>query len=254
MSINNLPTGDDKRGSAFRRPGFLAAAAFLGLVLVLAVVVIATSGSDKDDSTAPQATGPTQAASSAPAGKPADNGNACGLTDTNQTVPTSTPPNITWQLVKGDAVPTSPIAGPGKVEGPVARCYAHTPLGALLAVSQIGDRLGVASNKEAAEILKAQAVPGPGVDRNLKLLEGAELGTGTADGQTAGFQFASYTPDTAVINMVSRMNNGTFNTATFTMKWLDGDWKIQLQNSGANSSNVSQVTSTAGYVTWSGVS
>lgn len=253
MSINDLPTGDDK-GRAFRRPGFLAAAAFLGLVLVLAVVVIATSGSDKDDNT-PSATGPSRTTSTAHASSPAaDSGNGCGLTDTNQSVPTSTPPNIKWDLLKGDAMPTSPIAGPGKVEGPVARCYAHTPLGALLAASQIGDRLGVASNREAAEIIKAQAVPGPGVDRALTLLQGAELGTGTTDGHTAGFQFVSYTADTAVINMVSRMNNGTFNTATFTMKWVDGDWKIQLQPNGANSSNVSQVESTAGYVTWSGVS
>ncbi|MFI9311125.1 hypothetical protein [Streptomyces triculaminicus] len=254
MSINDLPTGDDKHSGAFRRPGFIAAAAFLGLVLVLAVVVIATSGSDKGDSTTPQATGPTRPASSAPASSPADNGNTCGRTDTDQTVPTSTPPNIKWDLVKGDAVPTSPIAGPGRTEGPVARCYAHTPLGALLAASQIGNRLGVSSNKEAIEILKAQAVPGPGVERALKLLQGAELGNGKTEGHMAGFQFASYTADTAVINMVSRMTNGTFNTATFTMKWLDDDWKIQFQANGTASSTVSQVESTAGYVTWSGVS
>lgn len=178
--------------------------------------------------------------------------NSCGLTDTNQTPPTSTPKDITWQLIKGDAMPVSPIAGPGKVEGPIARCYAHTPLGALIAASQIGDRIGVASNREAIEILKKQAAPGPGVDRGLQVLTGPEVGDGSTDGQTAGFRFASYTPDTAVINLVSRMNNGTFNVATFTMKWLDGDWKIQLQDSGADSSPVSQVTSLAGFVPWSG--
>ncbi|MEV4440924.1 hypothetical protein AB0K09_18280 [Streptomyces sp. NPDC049577] len=253
MSINNLPTGDDRRG-AFRRPGFLAAAAFLGLVLVLAVVVITTGGSGKDDT--PQATSPgsTRGVPPAGAGSPAATANACGLSDTDQTVPTSTPPNITWQLVKGSALPTSTIAGPGKVEGHVARCYAHTPLGALIAASQIGDRLGSANNAEAFQILKNQTVPGPGVDRDLQALNTHELKGGAGDGQMAAFQYVSYSPDAAVMNLVYRMNNGTFNVATFTVKWLDGDWKIKIQDNGADSSNVSQVTSTVGYIPWSGVS
>lgn len=179
-------------------------------------------------------------------------GNGCGLTDTNQTPPTSTPKDVTWQLIKGDALPASPSAGPGKIEGPIARCYAHTPLGALIAASQIGDRLGLASNREAIQILKQQAIPGPGVDNDLRMLAGPEMGDGSSDGQLAGFQFVDYTPDTAVINLANRMNNGTFNVATFTVKWLDGDWKIQIQASGADSSSVSQVASLAGYVTWSG--
>ncbi|MGW3200120.1 hypothetical protein ACWDBD_37250 [Streptomyces sp. NPDC001118] len=251
MSINNLPTGD---GKPARRRGFIASAAFLGLVVILGIVVIATSGSGGSD-TPPAATGPgsSTGAQTPPASSPAATGN-CGLTDTNQTPPTSTPKDVTWQLVKGDAMPTSKSAGPGKVDGPVAHCYAHTPLGALIAASQIGDRIGLASNAEAREIFKEQAVPGPGVERDLKLLDGPEVGSGSNDGQMAGFQFVSYTPDTAVINLVARMNNGSYNVATFTMKWLDGDWKIQIQDNGADSSNVSQVTSTAGYVTWSGVS
>ncbi|MFI9724535.1 hypothetical protein ACIHFE_33735 [Streptomyces sp. NPDC052396] len=253
MSINDLPTGDDKPGP-FRRRGFIAAAVFLGLVAVLAIVVITTDSSGKSNTPAASESQPSTGARPAPASSPAVTGNSCGLTDTNQTPPTSTPKGVTWQLIKGDAMPTSPSAGPGKIEGPVARCYAHTPLGALIAASQIGDRLGVASNADAIQILKAQAVPGPGVDRGLKELAGPEVGTGTADGQLAAFQFASYTPDTAVINLVSRMNNGTYNVATFTVKWMDGDWKLQLQDNGADSSNVSQVTSTAGYIPWSGVS
>ncbi|MEU2717798.1 hypothetical protein [Streptomyces sp. NPDC007205] len=253
MSINNLPTGDDKPGRR-RSRGFIASAVFLGLVVILAVAVIATKGSDRNDT--PAATGPGSSTGPAvtPASSPATTGNACGLSDTNQTPPTSTPKDVTWQLVKGDALPTSPSAGPGKVDGPVARCYAHTPLGALIAVSQIGGRIGVGSNADVIKILKAQAVPGPGVDHGLKVLAGSEIGDGKVDGQLAGFQFASYTPDTAVINLVGHMNNGSYNVATFTVKWLDGDWKIQLQDTGADSSNVSQVTSTAGYVPWSGVS
>ncbi|TXJ83297.1 hypothetical protein E2C11_07425 [Streptomyces lavendulae] len=253
MSINNLPTGDDKPGTR-RNRGFIASAVFLGLVVVLAIAVIATRGSDKSDAPAASGPGASTGAAVTPSSPAAATGNACGLTDTNQTPPTSTPKDVTWQLVKGDAMPTSKSAGPGKVDGPVAHCYAHTPLGALIAVSQIGDRLGVASNADAIQILKAQAVPGPGVETGLKALAGPEIGDGKADGQLAGFQFASYTPDTAVINLVSHMDNGSYNVATFTMKWLDGDWKIQLQDTGADSSNVSQVTSTAGYVPWSGVS
>ncbi len=201
----------------------------------------------------PHTAAPSHVAQPTPGGSPAA-GNGCGLTDTNQTPPTSTPKDVTWQLIKGDAMPVSPSAGPGRIEGPIARCYAHTPLGALIAASQIGDRLGVASNREAIEILRRQAIPGPGVNNNLRLLAGPEVNDGSSDGQLAGFQFVDYTPDMAVINLANRLTDGTFNAATFTLKWLDGDWKIKIQDSGADSSSVSQVTSLAGYVPWSGVS
>jgi hypothetical protein len=253
VSINDLPTGEDQR-SPFRRAGFLAALGFLVLVVLLAVAVVATHGSGKSK-TPTAGGGPSTAAAQPSATSGSSTGNSCGLTDTSQTVPTTTPPNITWVLVHGDAVPTSPTAGPGKVQGMIASCYAHTPLGALIAASQIGDRLGIASNADAAEILKQQVVPGPGRDHDLAVLaSGNNQNDGTVDGQTAAFQFVSYSPDTAVINLVSHMNNGTNNTATFTMRWLDGDWKLQLQDDGTDSSNVSQVSSLSGYVPWSGVS
>jgi hypothetical protein len=252
VSINDLPTGEDQR-SPFRRTGFLAALGFLALVVILGITVVATHDSGK--STTPAAGGPSTAPVQPSATSSSGSGNSCGLTDTSQTVPTSTPPNITWVLVKGDALPTSPAAGPGKVQGMVASCYAHTPVGALIAASQIGDRLGIASNADASEILKQQVVPGPARDHDLSVLSsGNDQNDGTVDGQTAGFQFVSYSPDTAVINLVSHMSNGTYNTATFTVRWLDGDWKLQLQNDGSDSSNVSQVSGLSGYAIWSGVS
>ncbi|GAA1881977.1 hypothetical protein [Streptantibioticus ferralitis] len=258
MGINDLPTGDDQR-SQFRRPGFLAAIAFLALVVVLAVVVVVSSGGGK--STKPVA-GPSKADGQQTSGgqstatsSPGSTGNACGLTDTSQTVPSATPPNIKWELFAGAAVPSAPAAGPGKVNGYVASCYAHTPLGALLAVSQIGQRLGVANNAQSAEILKQQAVPGPGLDHDLGVLSsGAQVNDGTPEAQLAGFQFASYSGDTAVINLVDKATDGSYSTATFTARWLGGDWKIQLQDNGADSSTVAQVNGLSGYAAWSGVS
>jgi hypothetical protein len=258
VSINDLQTGDERR-SPFRRFGFVAAVGFLGLVVVLGIYVSATHGSGKVNTAVGAGpsvgSGPSPTAAQPSATSSSDARNACGLTDTDQTAPTSTPPDITWQLWQGVAVPTSSTAGPGKTDGAIAGCYAHTPLGALLAVSQIGPRLGVANRTQAMDILKQQAMPGPGVDKDLSLISsGAPIGDDSASGQLAGFQFVSYTPDSATINLVDKMPNGTFNTATFAARWTGEDWKIVIQDDGTDSSSVSQVSSLSGYVPWGGIS
>ncbi|MCQ4044277.1 hypothetical protein ACFOSC_29705 [Streptantibioticus rubrisoli] len=256
MGIDDLPTGEE-RTSPFRRPGFLAAAVFLAVVVVLAAVLVIANGGGKATTPVAKASGgqPTASGQSTATSAPGALGNACGLSDTSQTVPTSTPPNIKWELVSGTAVPTSSIAGPGKESGGVPSCFAHTPLGALLAVSQIGQRMGVATNSQIVAILKSAAVPGPVLDSDIARLSSmTDQGGNSPSGQLAGFQFVSYQPDTATINIVVKMPDSSMNTATFTLRWYQGDWKIQLQSTGADSSNVSQITSLDGYVPWSGLS
>ena len=63
-------------------------------------------------------------------------GSACHVPTGSQAVPQYSPQGITWQLYQTVALPYSNTAGPMIVDGGVARCYAHDPLGALLAASQ----------------------------------------------------------------------------------------------------------------------
>ncbi len=77
------------------------------------------------------------------------------------------PAGVTWQLWQSVALPFSKAAGPQIVQGNVARCYAHTPTGALLAAVQIQYRLGISSNWR--QIADTQIMPGPGRNVFIRL-------------------------------------------------------------------------------------
>ncbi|WP_158013636.1 hypothetical protein [Carbonactinospora thermoautotrophica] len=151
------------------------------------------------------------------------------------------------------AVPSSPTAGPAVVDGDVARCYAHTPTGALLAAWQIGIRYLVADDWRT--VVAQQVMPGPGRDTYVRLR--AQV-TANSDqpgqyGQVAGFKFVTYTPQVAVIQLVSRFPTGSLQVITATVVWSDGDWKLQLQPDGSVSPSAQHVPSLAGFVVWGGV-
>ncbi len=249
MSINDLPTRDDREGP-FHRAGFLAAFAFLVLVLILGVTVVVTHSSGKSDKAAPApSTGTTQpTASSSP-----NNGNACGLSDVDQTVPAAPPSNVSWKIYDTVALPYSTTDGPGIVDGDVARCYAHTPTGALIAAAQIPVRYLVANDWQA--VVNEQVMPGVGRAAYSKMR--AQVTTNTNQpgdyGQIAGFQFITYSANTAVVEIVSRFTNGNLQMVSTTLEWSGEDWKLQLQDSGGVSPNAQQVPNLTGFISWGGV-
>jgi hypothetical protein len=259
MSFNDLPTESEPPRS-FRRVGFLASGAFIVFVAFLGLVTALSSHGSTGRSTGAAVVDSSSAQSSAPASDPAAPatpaaGNGCGLTDTSQTVPTTTPSGVNWILFNGGAVPVSPAAGPGRVDGPVASCYAHTPLGALMAAAEIGTRLDATLNAQAAQIVEAQVMPGPGKQAFLAAAAGsAAIGDGKVDSQITGFQFDDYTPDSAVVTLVTQFTAGGYLSSTYTVDWSGGDWKLQLQPSGQETTSSADITNMTGFVPWSGIS
>lgn len=251
MGIDDLPTGDDQR-SQFRRPGFLAALAFVVLVVILGVIV-ATGGGGK--STATTATGPsTEPAQPTASASSVVSGNSCQLSDTSQTVPTAEPPNTTWKIYNNVALPFSTSGGPGIVDGDVARCYAHTPVGALLAATQLPIRYLLADNWQP--VVDEQVMPGKGRDAYVKMRSQSTDNSSSQPGdfgQIAGFHFVTYTPSVAVVQLVNRFSDGTLQVTTETVDWSGGDWKLQLQPDGGTSPTAQQVSSLAGYSAWGGL-
>jgi hypothetical protein len=208
--------------------------------VVLAVVTVLSGGSDGKTAT------PSPAASS---GRPSAAG--CSPSDTSQDIPHSAPAGVTWSLFHAIAVPSSPAAGPLIIEGDVARCYAHTPLGALLANVQISTRFFLGPGWRT--VTEAQVMPGPNRDiwiRNRSKVSGNPDQPGSF-GQSAGFRFTTYTPQTAVIQVVSRGPDGGLWVYTETMVW-DGDWKLQLTPDGSASPQPQQVRTLDGFIAWGG--
>lgn len=237
----------DQAPSPFRRPGFLAAAGFLAIIVVLGVVVaVASSGGDSAGDSAVPATAPP-GASSAPGG-------SCHPTDTTQQVPTTAPPGVRWELFQAIALPTSATAGPLVQHGEQRSCYAHTPVGAMIAALQISARLTYSSQWRV--ILDQQVVDGPG--KTALARERASTGArpplpAGEVAQVAGFRFITYSADTAVISLLLRLAPSTYAESTLTVKWQDGDWRLELQPDGSPDIAGPQRSSLEGYVAWGGV-
>lgn len=231
--------------SLFGRPGWIAAAALLAVALITLVACGSSDGT-------PQA-GPSSA--SAAASTPAASSPDCGVSDTSQAVPASAPNGVTWTVWNGEALPSSATDGPGKVTGAVPTCYSHTPVGALIALAQFDLRTEVAHDPDLAVITAGDCLPNAGEKVAEKVyLSGADVSDYTADYQVAGFEFVSYTTNSAVIQLAMLQTNGGYESSTYSMQWNNGDWPAVLNADGSFGTAFSGISDLAGYVPWAGAS
>ncbi|GAA1377127.1 hypothetical protein ACFPK5_00255 [Streptomyces beijiangensis] len=247
--------GREEAVSPWRKPGFIAAGGFLAGVALLGVVVVATTGgtnTSTDPKAAPATT--SSSAASASASQPAD-GSCPALTDTNTTVPSTAPAGVTWALFHGVALPASAAAGPGKTDGDVARCYARTPAGALLAATQISTRSMLAPDWRSVMTQQTygdarQAM----IDARTKAEKAGPPPTPEPGelGQLAGFKFVTYGPSTAVVEVVTRFSTGILQASALTVRWDAGrgDWQYEVSLSSAPQHSVPSLD---GYVPWGGI-
>ncbi|NGO47328.1 hypothetical protein [Streptomyces ureilyticus] len=256
----NSAAGGEPR-SPWLRTGFVLAAAFIGFVAVIgAAVAFSSDGSGRGGSnaahTAHTAEDPGVRAADPPpsAADASDDGGApCPeLADKQQDVPTAAPKGVTWTLYRSVALPVSKAAGPAVAGQDIARCYAHTPVGALLASSQISVRYLAAG--DWLKVTRTQTV-GAGRDAYIADRTKAERtappdGEGGTYGQIAGFKFVTYNETTAVIQTVWRFPDGRMQAATTTVLWQDGDWRLEYPAAPAAPT---PVDSLAGYAEWGGV-
>jgi hypothetical protein len=260
----------DRENTGGPSPAWIGSAVLLGLVAVALVIVLihaATSPKPATPAAAspPGATpgaGPSAGVATAPGGAPAPTNAGqegrpagCSTTGSDQTIPTSPPSGVTWSLSAGFAVPSSVADGP-TLHGPagIGYCYSHTPLGALLAASNLGRgtgtpqqvqdavlNLSVVPNEYSAQVAKTPATPDD------------QSGAGI---QFAGFRIISYSPDQASITLATRVpgRTDTYPQLTVAMQWYAGDWRAVPQAGPALFVAVASAPSLAGFVPWAGVS
>lgn len=235
----------------FQKKGFVLSAVFLVAVVLVGALVIFTSGDGSDNGTTaaePTAPVPTSAAAPSPA---TSDGSCPAFGNADPGVPTRGPA-AEWGLLRTQALPSSTEAGPALSDGDLRRCFAHSPTGALIAAAQISSRSMLAGNWQ--DVWEQQTY-GDTKDEQLAALTEQFSSSPLPDpapgelGQYAGFHFVTYSPDSAVVELLVRFTDGTLRVSTASLRWHEGDWQLEVSDTAQQRS----VSSEEGFVAWGGV-
>ena len=226
-------------------PAAAVAVVIIGGVLALRVALNPHAAAAKPASSASPAA--TQAAGK-PTGSPLPQVNLSGLR---------------WYDFYGIELPFSAQAVPRDTSGGLAAGFAHSPLGALLAAINIAVRANpqwgpkiftpVIRNQvtgpDAAVLLAGCLTAYGQASRSAGVTGGGPLGN--VDVAEEAFRWVVYTPDAAVIDLVSAGpgSQGTTVRATTQLEvvWDGGDWKVIAPPGGDWGNAAAVLSSLAGY-------
>jgi hypothetical protein len=174
------------------------------------------------------------------------------LQDATALEPLLTAPPVHWRLFAGVPLPYSATAGPRLVDGPVYAGFERSQTGALLAAAHLGTRYLLTPSPAWRDVVTRQVLPGPGRDAYVRLRAGVDdAGSPGGHGQPAGFRFLAFTPGVAVVQEAIRFpRSGVLQVTSTTLRWVGGDWRLQLQPDGSTSPTAQQVPDLDGFVVW----
>lgn len=248
-------TDDRDEGSPFTRPTFIGAGVLV-LVIVLLGVVLAVRVARTDDTTTtppPSLTAP-QTPSESTSSPPTDPGaSVCGLAGTTDSGPLTSAPAATWDYEGTTAYPKSPEVGPGKTAPEGYRfCFQHSAAGAVFATAN------ALALPEAERVRRSWieyfVSAGPNRDKLLDTFQSEPSSAPTGIRlRIVGFKVLSYEGSTSRVDIAVEAS-GNAQTVTgsyvYELTWQAGDWK--LNSDVPTPFNFSTVSSTAGYIPWSG--
>ena len=239
-------SNDSTSGGPWSQRGFVAAAAFLGIVIVAAVGILLIGPGDSGDSgggTRPQG------GNNGKPGATADSAaSVCGLKAGSHEIP-QTPPDAKWELVGKVAAPSGP-AGPGEKKGKLRSCYAHSPTGALFAAANFIAVASVANTDD--EVIRA--LTADTAARNALPDEAAGNGSGSR-AQVAGFRIVGASANDVTVELAFNVTTSDGRQGVVGMslpfRWEKGDWKFVIAST-ADPYNTQPLDSTSGFIPWSG--
>ncbi|MCB8043689.1 hypothetical protein JM654_04330 [Microbacterium oxydans] len=239
--------------SPFRRPGWIAAAVVVGLLIIAAAVVwIVSSVSSSDDpEPAPQ---PSGSSTSAPApSEGAEGGSSiCGLDLVEMSGTLDKAPATTWEYAGTTPFPVSDEFGPADTtDSGIKMCFARTPEGAALAAS-VG--VGYLMSPDTIQAWRESALAeGPIRDQVLSTppTEGVSSEVRT---EVTAFRLLSYDGDSARVDVgvtVTGSGNTAYLSIVMPLIWENGDWKVNYSQSDLTE-RPAQLPNLAGYIYWEG--
>ncbi len=175
---------------------------------------------------------------------------------------------LRWSDFYGVELPSSAAAGPRETSGGVAAGFAHSPLGALLAAVNIGVRANAQWGPRIFTAAIRGQVTGPDAPALLAncqtAYDQASQGQGATGGRPLGdvdvaeeaFRWVTYTPEAAIIDLVSAGpgSQGTTVPASTQVEvvWAGGDWKIVAPPGGDWGNSAAELSSLSGYTIFPG--
>lgn len=246
-------TENTNESNPFTKPGFIIAAILVLALIAGAVVIFLLPKGGNTADPAPAPAGTTAAAK--PSASSVEE-STCGLPSSKDTA-LGTAPATTWELVGKMAAPTDPeTSGPGITDDDGFRsCFSNSPTGALYAAANV---IALASSGDKTVNLKTTEnllVPGPG--RDLAIADSkampATAPPSSATVQFKGFIIKSYSPTSANVDLAFQSDKGLFGHTVLPLKWKDGDWKVEVSDSGDLINDITQISDLSSFITWSGV-
>ncbi|MFE0588400.1 hypothetical protein [Micromonospora echinospora] len=237
--------GRSRRRSGSEQPfwserSWLLSAAFLAGAMLLTVVVWV----DRDTDEGPAGPGGPPVA----VGLPTADAQVCPPGQTVTSGPATPPGDVTWQVVdSGKRIPVSASQGPTRTGGPLLRCFARTPMGAVLAAHVIPTGLG---GPDWAAVADRQVVPGRGREVLLARLAVAAETTARGGGSYLGYDLVRYAPESAQVRLLVQSGSGGYASTLVELRWDGGDWKVLPSRTGAVHTGSAAVTGSAGFTLW----
>jgi hypothetical protein len=240
-------SADDGGGQTppfWKQRGWLLAAAFLAVAVIMSLVAVATGGGASRQQTS-TARGPLSGPMAGTTGRPA----GCDTDDRAGRTPTAPPRDVRWRTLGGTQVPLSRSAGPTRSNGPLLWCFAHTPMGAVMAAHVIPAQMTAPDWRTVAG---QQIVAGFGRDLFVSQrgsLSQADVQT-RRNGTYTGFLLSDYTGDSALVDLLIKSPDGRYFHTSVSMSWSGGDWKVKPGSDGGLHSELSSASGPNGYVRW----
>jgi hypothetical protein len=243
-------TESTTESNPFTKPGFIIAAALVVALIAATIVIFLLPKGQGNAQPAPSETsGPVTVSPSALVG--ADK-SVCGLPASSE-VALGSAPNSKWELVGRTAAPTNPdTIGPGITgENGFRSCFAQSPTGALYAAANMVALGGLSDEGIQKELIEKLVVPGPGRDAALRDIR-TPPSADSSSIQIRGFVIKAYSTTAAHVDLAFSTPTGEYGHGVLPLKWIDGDWKVEISDAGELLNDVAQVSDLGQFIPWSG--
>lgn len=165
---------------------------------------------------------------------------------------TAAPAELRWQRIWGGAAaPISSSDGPTQITDGIAGGFGHTPQGAALAAADALARALAAPDGTWQQVVRDRFYGGgqPLLDRFARSRAGtpdAARYVTVPDGVRVR---PDYRPDLAVVEFALSDRDG-YAVSTWPMVWVDGDWKVRVDNIEALWGPPARVHTLTGFGSW----